>query len=420
MSKLFWRAAFIAALVVGSPALARDWFVRAGSSGDGTKESPFGDPWEALEKCEAGDRIHVTEGKYYGRQEAGWWVIPYPRVELIGGYDKDFKERDPWKRRSELLWKKGSKNRPKSNQRISGAPGDHSGAVVDGFILDYQDQNAYGGDSLKEPYQPTAIELQHPGSIIRNNVIVNASWDAVRIRQGVTVENNLIVNAVNWGISVVSGNTLSGNTSTAPAVLRNNTVAFTWDKDKPGAGGYGGSGLAITAPTVIENNLIVHSDNHAIYMARVKPEKITLKNNTFFMNLFSNFKFYQEDGADTAIDDKDMDSLEEVGLKAFDGNEVENPGLAFDKEWMDKFSQRTAGMPGKLVMDDWNKARQVLGLPLIARGGTEYDGFAPPWDPIKALALLSPKSTKSGARAKKLEVGAFSSEPTAAAPSRDY
>src|SRR4051812_21146165 len=35
------------------PALARDWFVKAGSSGDGSQASPFGDPWEALDKCES-------------------------------------------------------------------------------------------------------------------------------------------------------------------------------------------------------------------------------------------------------------------------------------------------------------------------------------------------------------------------------
>ncbi len=150
-------AALVAALTCSTPAPARDWFVRAGSSGDGSQSSPFGDPWEALEKCEAGDKIHVGEGKYYGRQESGVWKIPYPRVELYGGYDKDFNARDPWKLKSELLFKKDSKNRPRSDSRISGGA-DHSGAVVDGFVIDLADQNYYVDGELQARWQPTPVE----------------------------------------------------------------------------------------------------------------------------------------------------------------------------------------------------------------------------------------------------------------------
>ena len=54
---------------------ARDWFVRAGSDGDGSQARPFGDPWQALDKCEAGDAIHVTGGKYFGRSNTGSWIV---------------------------------------------------------------------------------------------------------------------------------------------------------------------------------------------------------------------------------------------------------------------------------------------------------------------------------------------------------
>ena len=73
-------------LLSSVPAVARDWFVREGSAGVGTQASPFSDPWEALDKCEAGDRIHVAAGKYYGRLEGAVWKIPFARISLFGGY----------------------------------------------------------------------------------------------------------------------------------------------------------------------------------------------------------------------------------------------------------------------------------------------------------------------------------------------
>jgi len=88
--------AFAAALVFASVASAkgRDWFVRAGSDGDGSMEKPYGDPWQALEKCEAGDAIHVAEGRYLGKLGVGEWTIPFDGVQFLGGYSKDWKERD--------------------------------------------------------------------------------------------------------------------------------------------------------------------------------------------------------------------------------------------------------------------------------------------------------------------------------------
>ena len=73
-----------------STADARDWFVRAGATGgDGSRDQPFSDPWQALERVEANDKVHVAAGRYFGQLEAGTWDIPFPGVELLGGYDAD-------------------------------------------------------------------------------------------------------------------------------------------------------------------------------------------------------------------------------------------------------------------------------------------------------------------------------------------
>jgi len=268
------RTALLLCLALVSPsAFARDWFVRAGSSGDGSQLQPFADPWQALEACEAGDRIHVTEGRYFGRQDSGTWMIPYPRVQLLGGYNSDFTVRDPWKHFSELVWKEGSKNKAKGG-RISGKNDDHSGSRFDGFVIDLREQNTYVDGAMSPGrWEPTPISLNHPGTVIANNIILNASWDAISIRQGVTVENNLIINAVNAGVNVFDGTTLRNDTNTLPAVVRNNTIAFTWDYKKPGAGGQPGSAIQVSGPVVIEANLILNADNHGIFVAGISKDK---------------------------------------------------------------------------------------------------------------------------------------------------
>src|SRR5687768_16594369 len=130
------RSASIVGLVLlatslTGPARARDWFVRAGAEGgDGSRERPFADPWQPLERCEAGDAIHVAGGEYAGRLGAGFWVIPFDRVQLVGGYDAGFAARDPWKHTTRLVWK-GGKNRP-TEPRLS-SPG--RDVVIDGFVL---------------------------------------------------------------------------------------------------------------------------------------------------------------------------------------------------------------------------------------------------------------------------------------------
>src|SRR5690349_19939246 len=82
----------------------RDWFVRAGSQGgDGSREKPFRDPYQALERCESGDSIHVAEGEYVGKLKAGTWRIDIPYIAMIGGYDANFTECNPWTHPTRLL-----------------------------------------------------------------------------------------------------------------------------------------------------------------------------------------------------------------------------------------------------------------------------------------------------------------------------
>jgi hypothetical protein len=386
---------------------ARDWFVRAGGGGDGSREKPFADPWEALDKCQAGDVIHVAAGKYTGRLGNGMWEVPFDDVSLLGGYDADFKARDPWKNLTQLHWDPSSKNRPKQERFLS----NKKNTTLDGFVIDQRDQCEYETpQKLGRKEYPSCdgpVRLSVPGTV-RNNVILNPGFDGIVVPQGSTVENNLVVNAVNWGINI---NTLTASKDLAQ--VKNNTVAFTMAFKEPGKGAYNGSGLALKGPANVTGNIIAFSDSNGIYMTS-KAEPCALTDNVFFMNLYSNLKFFV-DGKDMPIDDKGMDMLDEVGFAKATGNEVKNPQLPVDPTWLDHVSKRTSAAPGKLEMDDFNKARQLLGLPMIAKGGSPPSGVAPAMDLDKALKLMAPKGAgNAGARVKALPVsfsGAVAAEP---------
>ncbi|MHB8878273.1 MAG: right-handed parallel beta-helix repeat-containing protein [Myxococcaceae bacterium] len=335
-------------------------------------------------------------------------------MQLVGGYDRDFKKRNPWTSRTELLWDKASKNWPKDPRLLSNA----KNTVVDGLVIDMKDQNAYVDDELTgragSPTGETAMRFSQPVTV-RNSVIINPGTNAIECVPGSTIENNLLVNALGWAVSVY---TSTGDFAKMTALVKSNTILFSQDRRKPGAGGYDGAAVATRGPVNITNNILAHSDNNAIYQTYL-AEKVSVTKNVFFMSLHSNFKFYAE-GRDVVVDDKSMDLLEEVGLKASDGNTVANPRFDVDPQWMDMFSKRTAAQEGKLVMDDWNQMRKAMGLPLIGSGGKAASGVAPAWELAKAMKLLSPKNpqVKAGARELPLEVKPFAA--VAAGPAKAY
>ncbi|MFN0138250.1 MAG: right-handed parallel beta-helix repeat-containing protein [Phycisphaerae bacterium] len=390
----------------------RDWFVSAGSSGDGSQAAPFGDPWEALEKCEAGDAIHIAEGKYFGRLGVGMWEIPFDGVQLLGGYSGDFGERNPWTHPSQLLWDKASKNRP--NQARVLARG--KDVVVDGIVVDMRDQNEYVDEQQSgrkdRHVEETAISLNHPGTV-RNCVIVNACQECVVTPCGSTIENNLFLNALIFAVKV------NANLGDLKAVtgIRNNTILFTWDNKTPGKGAYRGSAIHLgqQVNADITGNILANNDNAAVF-TNGALDRTSITKNAFAMNLFANL-LTGEDGVKAVVDDQTMELLEEVGLKAIDGNQVVAHELPLDAAWLDLYSKRTASQQGKVVMDDWNKLRQLAGLPLMGTGYKVATGVAPPYDFGKALQLVvGRKATPAaGARVVALPVSFKSAGPAVAA-----
>ncbi|MCP3098697.1 right-handed parallel beta-helix repeat-containing protein [Myxococcus sp. K15C18031901] len=403
----------LAVVCLCAPAHARDWFVRAGAvGGEGSRDKPFSDPWMALERVEANDAVHVATGRYFGKLERGNWELAFPGVQLLGGYDAGFRERDPWKNLTELTWRKGSPNRPDvSLARVSTSPQrDTTGATIDGFLIDMQDTYEYvaeGGDFDPKALQRNgAVELAR-GGILRNCMIVN-SIQAVRTSPGAVVENNVIVNSI-FAAIVSKG----GGDQDAPVTLRDNTVAFVWATRAIAEGGTEGAGIDVTNKAVLENNLVVHSDNHGVQVT--VPAKVVLQGNAFWRNLFSNAGFYFE-GKKSSLDDSDISDAEDVGFARAGGNVAVDPRLPFEPTWFDKFTRReTRGK--KFDAKAWEQTRTVAGLPPTA---APLSVFAPAYPPQAVPRLLAPgnPSLKQGARAKALAV-TFSA-PASAAPAKTY
>ena len=92
--KILWLICLI--LCVSSSVYGTDIYVRPGSSGKGTKDSPYNVLWKAMDKALRGDVIHVTAGTYTAKGDSGAFIVRVPYLTMVGGYSDDFSSRDPF------------------------------------------------------------------------------------------------------------------------------------------------------------------------------------------------------------------------------------------------------------------------------------------------------------------------------------
>ena len=226
---------------------------------------------------------------------------------------------------------------------------------------------------------------------------MNGAEGAVRIGSGITVENNIFMNHHTRTVVVQRG------FGTAPVIFRNNTVAFSWDIRFGQGNGRNGHLLSVEngVNAIIDGNIFEFADNDAIRLM-ANPADVELTNNTFNHNLWSNVMRPQEN---VTVDDKTFAQLKDFKFKKLAGNQVISAGLPVDQKWFDAYLSRTAYVPGKVTMDDWNQLREMIGQPVLATGGKGPSGFMPlyPWEKALQLFPKNPKVT-AGARAKDLPV----------------
>jgi len=179
------RLSVLVLFLVSGSLSGAEIYVRAGSDGDGSKANPLPCIWKALDKARRGDVILVAEGTYNGKGGSGHFVVSIPKLTLVGGYKADFSERNPFKYLSVLERARDFKGDwtglPESGGFIAGK-GDHSGLVVDGFVLNGQSRNMYtpaGDISIKGSYPGVGFSANSPDVKIRNCIILNTLGDGI-------------------------------------------------------------------------------------------------------------------------------------------------------------------------------------------------------------------------------------------------
>jgi hypothetical protein len=364
------KATMIVESIAPAPAFAppipprpegRDWFVRAGSTGgDGSREKPFRDPFQALEKAEGGDTIHVAGGDYFGKLRSGKWLLTIRHLALLGGYDAEFKTRDPWANPTRFALDAEEKAKGRPSGKILYSEENSDGLILDGFIFDGATWNSYKDGSLDLDRSPIAPLIQIRGIdspvTIRNCLFVNASDSAVDLSTTLLVfENNVILNTNGDGL-VVSVN------AAGPAVIRNNTMLFACDPtERAGSGGSSSRGTMVQlkgrGTFELESNVIGFADNYGI-RAAVPQDNVTLRNNVFAANLFNHLCDCQYLFADESNWTRRVEADSSYILE---GNELAISKWPVDPPFLDRALQRLYKLLSRIKADQWKTIAETTG-----------------------------------------------------------
>ena len=321
-------ASVCASTLAGDLYVAKD---RGDNTNPGTKEAPFKNLESALKAAQAGDRIHVAQGNYTGLRDKGYLEAPQP-VELLGGYAPDFASRDPVRFATTVVPSRVSgESGRKPLLSILNVP---AGAtfVLDGFIFDRGEQNAYspkesviegiGGRILA----PTEKPAEGPSTVdeplvcftnkvrsvvegdlaIRNCVFLNGHFaiqggfkrGKVRILNNVFAGNKMAAIEV-FGTGGKKGP--KGPTEQDGQVeIAHNTILFTWSRTKDlGDMGYGARVMTMVSYD-IHDNIIGCNTLAGIDHTRGNPNAwLKLDNNIIFLNKQSPL-LYVEPGTSAA------------------------------------------------------------------------------------------------------------------------
>jgi hypothetical protein len=423
---------------------AKDIYVCAGKSGNGTKENPYGKVADAVDMgVYAGDVIHVAEGVYYGKGAGGKWIIRANNITVVGGYNKDFSERDPWKYQSILVqgMQEGALEEARkrehdkkwglsleftkasyNGQAMIQGEGNHSNTIIDGFIIDgYTRQTYKSNGDLKTDIGPITsplISFNSPGCKVRNCVILNSGGPGVRLiasgkkddpASWAEVSNCIIINTLMQAIDFRVGDMSENNPDGGCALIKDNTIAFVWSWLGEGYGILIGRQTRLT----IDSNIIVFATDYALNNG-FGNDKASLINNCFFNNKGGTYRFFAEKDKLTVVEDDPTKFQGTPARKMYylsvnsKDNYIKDPQFKVDPQFFDKFTNQIKSEGGgKVVWDDVNKWRSSMGLPLQGSQGTGNKNFAPIYE-HEFIQLFS-SGVNAGAKNDKARLQAYKS-----------
>src|SRR6185312_13994969 len=353
---------------MSSTASRNDWFVAAdsGFSGDGSREKPFHDPWQAIRNAAPGDVIHIAAGTYFGRYDRSSWIIDCPHLTVRGGYSRDFSTRTPWKTPSIFAFFAGYEE-PRDDNMIGGR-GDHGGVTLDGLMFDAAAANTYGD----KPFSAISNYPTMTGAIasfdaelvtIRNCIFANGANGGIELSgSGSRFENNLLLNMI--GISMLELRS-SAALIEKPITVCNNSFCFIHDiQDPPGGGGDAAIGVRIHCPAVVQDNIFISCGNADISVL-LDPARVSIDRNLFFLTLRALVVSRAQDNSGE-ITESNLDELEDIGFKSCTDNIVQNPGITgLRPEWLDAYSRHLLANYAKPPRQTANAVRTAVGLPAL-------------------------------------------------------
>lgn len=305
--------------VLGGPAMAADLTIyvapkdskayeQATQLGQGPVETRIHRAFEAaadaLGRCgECVVTIHLAGGEYTGKANVGSWEFPEVRalqatLEILGGWNDDFSERNPFAYPTVL---KSNPDRSSVVLSFAGRKHGFKSLVVSGLTFDTTPSNNYDSqtNSFKRSGSSTFGQLSFgyittDSLIVADNVFIGAPDGGVGgpvVRPigshgEVRIENNFFFNnLVPWKLA-------SGSYSIPPAlyVVRGNSFVLNWPYNadvataNPGALEIGNKHTA--AKILIEDNLFAYNYGGAIFPQwdDTRGPEIEIRNNLFYGN----------------------------------------------------------------------------------------------------------------------------------------
>jgi hypothetical protein len=368
---------FIAPGPAFTPALpdrpkGRDWFVRSGASGgDGSREKPFRDPFQALEKAEGGDSIHVAAGVYVGKLRSGKWKILIRNLTMLGGYDADFSSRDPWKSPTRFVLDTDERAKGIPDGTVLGSEENSDGLILDGFIFDGATYNAYTkAGALDVANSPSAPLVDLRGGrapiTVRNCVFLNASGAAINIACPFgTFENNLLLNTSGASLKIRAD-------GPGPWSVRNNTLLFACDPTpRAGTGQSSLDGtlfqLAGRAVAEVHSNILGFADNFGV-RSTITQSCVSFDQNVFAAILYIYLTDTQYLWADSATWERR--AVADSSLASCSGNTLRMPRLAVDSGYADAALTRLFALSSRISTDEWKALAAQIGATVQPPGAT--------------------------------------------------
>ena len=331
---------------------------------DGSKEKPFKNIQNAIDKAKNGQTIIVAEGNYFGTLDKGNINVTKP-VKIYGGYAKGFGERDILKHRAMVQpspESNGTQNGQGTMQIQVKEPGGE--VVIDGLIFDRGNSISYNAKGEGKP-EGVASAMMNPigtagigGPDLTTEKVFTTQTAIIYLdsaaRCDVTIRNCAFINAPNYGIrgsfggkKCVIDNCIFINCRMAAAEIpgggsaaeqkeirfTNNTVLFSWSRLKDMADmGYGYRYMT-AIDSYVENCIIGLSTFAGLDRTRVHSDKAveakrvtTAERNVFFLNKNGDLTL-PGGGLYLSVSADDFEEVEQ--LAKVEGNKVLKDPAAF-------------------------------------------------------------------------------------------